>query len=79
MDIKTEKVEVKTVDVDENEAKPKNVQLEEDTILYEKPQISEEEKEEVNIKKDLNVYEQIYIQAIVNFLVKTSPKVYNCE
>ena len=76
-------IESETVSVFKKEATnlKQKIDLEEDTILYETPLITEEQKEEgkeefLSEGYNLSVYDQTYILAYTNYLMKTRPKVF---
>ncbi|CDW87054.1 tetratricopeptide repeat protein 27 [Stylonychia lemnae] len=60
------------VSADGEETKQQKVLLEEDTILYEEPKITDPQGELT--KKELSVEDQLVILAYVNYVTKTHPK-----
>jgi len=62
LDVENKTVEIK--EVHSEEAKPKKEALEEDSILFETPSISEGELP----KRELSVEDQVVIQAHVNYI-----------
>ena len=49
-----------------------NVDLEEDTILLEKPRLSDLNME--NLSKELSVWDQMIVLSLIHHLQKTTPK-----
>ena len=63
---------MENLSVENEETLPKAVELEEDSILLEKPRLVDLNME--NLTKELNVYDQIIVLSLIYHLQKTTPK-----